>query len=87
LPLRGCSAVCATHKLTARRHGREPDATLATLAEKHTALLAKRLAVYDQILGKQNYLAGDSLTLADLFHLTHGGRVNSVRLLPLHRSC
>jgi hypothetical protein len=29
--------------------------------------------VYDQILGKQNYLAGESLTLADLFHLTYGG--------------
>jgi len=26
-------------------------------------------AVYDKILAKQKYLAGDELTLADLFHL------------------
>ncbi|KAL1862771.1 hypothetical protein VTK73DRAFT_6658 [Phialemonium thermophilum] len=30
------------------------------------------LAVYDGILARQNFLAGDELTLADLFHLPNG---------------
>ncbi|KAJ7123371.1 glutathione S-transferase-like protein [Mycena epipterygia] len=34
-------------------------------------LLEKKLDVYDVILGKHRYLAGDSLTLADLFHLPY----------------
>lgn len=33
------------------------------------------LAVYDGILAKQAYLAGDELTLADLFHLPYGKMV------------
>ncbi|KAF8881346.1 glutathione S-transferase [Infundibulicybe gibba] len=41
--------------------------------DEHTALLSAKLEVYDQILGKQKYLAGDEITLADLFHLTTGG--------------
>ncbi|KAF5350518.1 hypothetical protein D9756_008530 [Leucocoprinus leucothites] len=39
--------------------------------------LSKRLDVYDQILSKQKYIAGDELTLADLYHLPGGS------LLPL----
>jgi glutathione S-transferase len=31
--------------------------------------LSTRLDVYDQILSKQKYLAGDEITLADLYHL------------------
>jgi len=34
--------------------------------------LSASLDVYDQILGKQKYIAGDDITLADLFHLTYG---------------
>ncbi len=34
--------------------------------------LEMKLAVYDQILGKQKYLAGDGLTIVDLFHLSWG---------------
>ncbi|KAJ7495340.1 glutathione S-transferase [Mycena latifolia] len=34
--------------------------------------LTKTLAVYEVILGKQKYLAGDELTLADLFHVAFG---------------
>ncbi|KAF9043209.1 glutathione S-transferase, partial [Panaeolus papilionaceus] len=30
------------------------------------------LAVYDKILSKQKYIAGDTLTLADLYHLPYG---------------
>lgn len=34
--------------------------------------LEAKLDVYDKILSKQKYLAGDELTLADLFHLPYG---------------
>ncbi|KAJ3541619.1 hypothetical protein NMY22_g3819 [Coprinellus aureogranulatus] len=37
--------------------------------DANMALLEPKLDVYDQILAKQKYLAGDQLTLADLFHL------------------
>ncbi|KAF8494034.1 glutathione S-transferase [Gautieria morchelliformis] len=39
------------------------------------ALIAKldaKLQAYDAILGKQKYLAGNELTMADLFHLPYG---------------
>ncbi|KAF8881357.1 glutathione S-transferase [Infundibulicybe gibba] len=42
-------------------------------ADEYIELLSGKLEVYDQILGKQKYLAGDEVTLADLFHLTTGG--------------
>ncbi|KAJ7663431.1 glutathione S-transferase, partial [Mycena rosella] len=42
-----------------------------TVVEQPLAILEKNLAAYDVILGKQRYLAGDVLTLADLFHLPH----------------
>lgn len=41
-------------------------------AEKALAALEPKLAVYDQILGKQAYLAGAEISLADLFHLSWG---------------
>ncbi|PMD18667.1 putative glutathione S-transferase [Hyaloscypha hepaticicola] len=47
----------------------EPDE--AELA-KHAAALDKTLAVYEGILSKTKYLAGDELTLADLFHVPYG---------------
>jgi glutathione S-transferase len=34
--------------------------------------LNDKLDVYDKILSKQSYLAGDVFTLADLFHLPYG---------------
>ncbi|KAJ3554836.1 hypothetical protein NP233_g12342 [Leucocoprinus birnbaumii] len=43
--------------------------------EKFNALIAQldaKLDVYDQVLSKQNYLSGDQITLADLFHLPYG---------------
>ncbi|KAF8875523.1 glutathione S-transferase [Infundibulicybe gibba] len=36
------------------------------------ATLTSKLDAYDIILGKQKYLAGDEITLADLFHLPYG---------------
>ncbi|KAJ3493802.1 hypothetical protein NLJ89_g10935 [Agrocybe chaxingu] len=36
------------------------------------ATLTAKLDAYDDILGKQKYLAGDELTLADLYHVPQG---------------
>lgn len=53
-----------------RRHrGLETD---AVQAENLSNFLNARLDVYEKILSKQKYLAGDELTLADLFHLPCG---------------
>ncbi|KAL1641693.1 Glutathione S-transferase hmp2 [Diplodia intermedia] len=46
-----------------------PDEARVAQAEKDLDIV---LAVYDEILAKQRYLAGDELTLADLFHLPNG---------------
>ncbi|OMP82713.1 Glutathione S-transferase PARB [Diplodia seriata] len=46
-----------------------PDEARVAQAEKD---LDTVLAIYDEILAKQRYLAGDELTLADLFHLPNG---------------
>ncbi|KAF8516155.1 glutathione S-transferase-like protein [Hysterangium stoloniferum] len=43
----------------------------AVVAERLAGLTAK-LEAYEVILGKQKYLAGDEVTLADLFHLPYG---------------
>lgn len=42
------------------------------MAKKSLDLLDTNLAVYDKILSKQQYLAGDEITLADLYHLSYG---------------
>ncbi|KAJ6541022.1 glutathione S-transferase [Mycena vulgaris] len=41
------------------------------VAEAQLAILDKKLDAYDVILGKQRYLSGDAITLADLFHLPY----------------
>lgn len=41
-------------------------------AEEHLRAFEEKLKVYDVILGKQKYVAGDNFTLADLFHLPFG---------------
>jgi glutathione S-transferase len=43
----------------------------ARVTELATTLEGK-IAGYEAILGKTRYLAGDELTLADLFHLPYG---------------
>ncbi|KAJ7125836.1 glutathione S-transferase [Mycena crocata] len=42
---------------------------------EHMAELSAKLDVYENILGKQKYLAGEELTLADLFHLCYAPMV------------
>jgi glutathione S-transferase len=49
----------------------------AILAQ-HVAALDATLAVYDGILAKQSYLAGEELTAADLNHLPYGRMARSV---------
>ncbi|KAJ6541193.1 glutathione S-transferase [Mycena vulgaris] len=48
--------------------GTKPDAAVVAA---QLAILDKKLDAYDVILGKHRYLAGDKLTLADLFHLPY----------------
>ncbi|CRG85567.1 hypothetical protein PISL3812_02614 [Talaromyces islandicus] len=54
--------------------GAADDARVQELAAK----LDKALAVYDTILGRQKYLAGDEISLADLFHLPYGNLVRTL---------
>jgi glutathione S-transferase len=51
-----------------------PDEARVAQAEKD---LDTVLAIYDDILAKQKYLAGDELTLADLFHLPNGAALKA----------
>jgi len=46
--------------------------------EKNITKLSANLDAYDVILSKQNYLAGNELTLADLFHLPWGDSLADV---------
>ncbi|KAK7045332.1 hypothetical protein VNI00_007581 [Paramarasmius palmivorus] len=56
-----------------RFHGETPDPKI--FSELIQGLEGK-LKVYEVILGKQKYLAGDNLTLADLFHLSYGSMLD-----------
>ncbi|KAI8974567.1 glutathione S-transferase [Trametes punicea] len=46
--------------------------TNETIVQNYKTSLEGKLAAYDVILGKTKYLAGDEITLADLFHLPYG---------------
>lgn len=52
----------------------QPDAIRVAQAERD---LETVLALYDRILAKQRYIAGNQLTLADLFHLPNGAALKS----------
>ncbi|KAG6810055.1 hypothetical protein H0H87_011358 [Tephrocybe sp. NHM501043] len=49
--------------------GKAPD---PAVFEGHLKKLDEKLDIYDLILSKQKYLAGDELTLVDLFHIPFG---------------
>ncbi|KAH6716416.1 putative glutathione S-transferase [Leptodontidium sp. MPI-SDFR-AT-0119] len=53
-------------------------ATDEEAVKKHAAKLDATLAVYEGILAQHAYLAGDELTLADLFHLPYGTMVRGL---------
>jgi len=46
--------------------------------KKHAASLEAALVAYDAILSKQAYLAGDEVSLADLYHLPYGKIVRNL---------
>ncbi|KAJ7284353.1 thioredoxin-like protein [Mycena rebaudengoi] len=45
------------------------------IVDEKTAILDKKLDAYDAILGKQRYLAGDALTVVDLFFIHYAALV------------
>ncbi|KAM6490692.1 glutathione S-transferase-like protein [Amanita muscaria] len=45
------------------------------LAKSYENSLAAKLDVYEKILSNQKYLAGDEITLADLFHIPYGAKL------------
>jgi glutathione S-transferase len=49
--------------------GRAPDEARVT---EYITTLEGKLEGYERILAKQKYIAGDELTIADIFHLPHG---------------
>lgn len=51
-----------------------PDEARVAQAE---ADLDQVFAYYDELLAKQKYLAGDELTLVDLFHLPNGSALKA----------
>jgi glutathione S-transferase len=46
--------------------------------KSNLATLDAKLDVYEGILSKQKYLAGDEITLADIFHLPYGSMLYSI---------
>jgi glutathione S-transferase len=45
--------------------------------EQNNTILQDKLEVYEKILSKQKYLAGDEVTLADLFHLPYATLISA----------
>ncbi|KAG1781825.1 glutathione S-transferase [Suillus placidus] len=62
-------APIVAEKVFKPRRGLQPNEERVT---ELLAMLQGKMDAYDAILGKQKYLAGDSVTLADLSHLPHG---------------
>jgi len=59
------------------RRGLETDDSIVA---KNREILAKKLEGYERVLAKSKYLAGQELTLADMFHLPYG--TQAVRVSP-----
>ncbi|KAF9222357.1 glutathione S-transferase [Gyrodon lividus] len=68
------AAPLVVEKVFKPRRGLQTDE--AKVAE-HLAALNAKLDVYEIILGKQKYLAGNTVTLADLQHLPYGSAVET----------
>ncbi|CAE6528434.1 unnamed protein product [Rhizoctonia solani] len=48
------------------------------LSKKYVDTLTAKIEGYERILSKQKYLAGNTFTLADLFHLPYGAMVDQL---------
>ena len=66
--------IIADRKLHRNKGLGPPDEARVAQAE---ADLDEVLAYYDRVLAKQKYLAGDELTLVDLFHLPNGSALKA----------
>ncbi|KAF8214852.1 glutathione S-transferase [Mycena galopus ATCC 62051] len=69
------ASLIAVEKFKQTYLGVQPD---QALLDAQLEILDKKLDAYDVILGKQRYVAGDKLTLADLFHVPHAPMVGAV---------
>ncbi|KAI0075234.1 glutathione S-transferase [Panus rudis PR-1116 ss-1] len=67
----------AVEKIYKKKWGQQPD---ESLAQTYASTLQAKLEGYERILSKSKYLAGDSVSLADLFHLPYGNIAE--QLLP-----
>ncbi|KAJ3992557.1 glutathione S-transferase [Lentinula boryana] len=59
-------------KVTKRSKGLAPDEAVFAGS---IAALSSKLEGYEDILSRQNYLAGDELSLADLYHIPYGTKL------------
>ncbi|KAG9123815.1 hypothetical protein FRC07_013863 [Ceratobasidium sp. 392] len=62
-------------RVFSKMFGGEANEVLATHYETN---LKTKLEGYERVLSKQKYLAGDHVTLADLFHLPYGHFINQI---------
>ncbi|CAE7160975.1 unnamed protein product [Rhizoctonia solani] len=65
----------AYEKVFAGMRGLKTNEELVT---KYLETLNAKMDGYERILSKQKYLAGDTFTLADLFHLPYGAMLNDI---------
>jgi len=61
--------------VTKKRQGLTPN---QEVVDKHFSDLNNKLDVYDKILSKQKYLAGDEITLVDIYHLHLGSMLSGL---------
>jgi len=64
-----CNTIIFESIIKKTAFGKDPDTENVKQA---TERLAAKLDVYEKLLSKQKYIAGDELTLADLYHLGGG---------------
>jgi glutathione S-transferase len=67
------SGICVQRVFIPRRGGKPDEAKVEELEKT----LAAKLEGYERILSKSKYLAGDQLTLGDVFHLPYGAMAES----------
>lgn len=77
-PTRRAHPSLSSFRYSRKGLGSPDDVKVASL----TATLATKLQAYEAILSKQKYLAGDELTIADLFHLPYGKMVADLGAAP-----
>ncbi|CAE6446539.1 unnamed protein product [Rhizoctonia solani] len=70
-----CAAPLVFERVFSKMFGGQPN---EELAQKYTTSLNAKLEGYERILSTQKYLAGNTFTLADLFHLPYGSHVNQI---------